>query len=170
MAAAAQRLAAALAPGALTRAKAALVSNRPLARVAARSGLAGHLVVGLQAVRRLVRSYTASAAAVDTVSAGDAPSAEAGGAPLGSLGPCGTGQAEGANGSRGTAAACFKGQGSGKEGDEGDREGPKLVADVVEAVLGAVALDSGGDMCQVWGAFVAMVRAAGLQREMLPWL
>lgn len=44
---------------------------------------------------------------------------------------------------------------------------PKLLADVVEAVLGAVFLDSGGRLGVVWGCFHALVAAAGLSASLL---
>lgn len=40
-------------------------------------------------------------------------------------------------------------------------DGPKLLADLVEAVLGAVLIDSGGDLTAVWGAYRGLVKAAG---------
>ena len=39
-------------------------------------------------------------------------------------------------------------------------DGPKLLADLVEAVLGAVLVDSGGDLVEVWGAYRGLVEAA----------
>ena len=39
-------------------------------------------------------------------------------------------------------------------------DGPKLLADLVEAVLGAVLIDSGGDLTAVWGAYKGLVKAA----------
>ena len=39
-------------------------------------------------------------------------------------------------------------------------DGPKLLADLVEAVLGAVLIDSGGDLSAVWGAYRGLVKAA----------
>ncbi|GAX76911.1 hypothetical protein CEUSTIGMA_g4357.t1 [Chlamydomonas eustigma] len=39
-------------------------------------------------------------------------------------------------------------------------EGPKLLADLVEAILGAVLLDSGGDVVACWNAYQGLVQAA----------
>ena len=39
-------------------------------------------------------------------------------------------------------------------------EGPKFLADVLEAVLGAVLIDSGGDLSHVWRAYQGIIKRA----------
>jgi hypothetical protein len=39
-------------------------------------------------------------------------------------------------------------------------EGPKLLADLVEAILGAVLLDSGGDVVACWNAYKGLVQSS----------
>lgn len=68
----------------------------------------------------------------------------------------------------GTADGASKPDG-GAAGKADADDAPKLLADLVEAVLGAVLIDCGGGaggLVALWGAYCGLAWAAGMQHEM----
>jgi hypothetical protein len=66
--------------------------------------------------------------------------------------------------SRPAAAPVLKG---GRASMFAKSDSPKFLADQVEAVLGAVLVDSGGDLGAVWGVFWGIAKAAGMEKGIL---
>ncbi|KAJ9510087.1 hypothetical protein QJQ45_015555 [Haematococcus lacustris] len=123
-------------PGQISEWRNLLVSNVLLAEVCARSGLHLHLRAGLKSVRQLKDAYVKgvrSAAGATATDDGLTPSA-----PLAAL--LAVRQAINAKDQRKK-----KRNNAAKSGGA-----PKLMADLVEAVLGAALLDCGGDLITVW--------------------
>lgn len=140
-----------------------------------------YLRSGLRSVRHLVASFTSScrpeglglgtvtvqgpedakgteaAAAAAARAVGGAAGVAGGGAgAAANMAKSGSGGGEGAGAHAGGATPAAQPR-------EEEAEAPKLLADTLEAVLGAVFLDSGGNLTAVWRAFVGLVRVAGME-------
>jgi dsRNA-specific ribonuclease len=144
-------------PKHLSITRAILVENRTLGLVCVRCGLSHHLVAGTHGVYKIVNEYSRHVACVDEANnkrrraAAQASQRGAASAVPGS--ECSEGEA---------ASVAAKKKPSSSAVDDA----PKLLADLVEAVLGAVLLDcdeGGGDgLAAVWAAYRGLMRAASM--------
>uniref|UniRef100_A0A7S3QU62 RNase III domain-containing protein n=1 Tax=Dunaliella tertiolecta TaxID=3047 RepID=A0A7S3QU62_DUNTE len=170
-------------PGVLHISRSTLIANRTLALMCAKSGLWRHMRAGLRHVTRLAASYVAGVSRpiscckedVATVAA-KAAVASHGNARYTAMEtelPCASAKPQQLldNGTNEDAAkSCNdKENRDGNKEDEGE-DAPKLLADLVEAVLGGVLIDCDGGggrgLVAAWNAYCGLARAAGMDRDL----
>lgn len=144
-------------PAQLTTARSSLVCNAKLALICARSGLSGHLRVGLMAVQRAVNAYVEKVGGVYEAHV-------SGAATLGKSDASNQLDTELGVTTTTLAPSTVFTRPSRGNNDDGDPT-LKLLADLVESVLGAVFLDSKGSLQAVWVAFLSLVAAAGMNLD-----